>query len=520
MRQWLAPTHLALTLVIIIWNVVLSGRIAQMRQATKPFAILTGFAGLLMLPAFIVAIATTTMITGRAISAIDWLWPVTILLFAVQSVYALVRRLVHPLFGYPIAFYNVLIMVAELARYLTAHGFELAQPLLVVMAAEVDALALATTDAAIASPFYLHVPLVSPAFPSLSRASGVVRGVMTALALGWFAFIVAEMPRANIALESYAGHSDDRLRERLDGFRVGVKVFPDVSKAPSGAALSTDLRLVEFLNANVVSVTVVPGASMVAIDSIARALEILPRDSTLLIATIGYRGKLLPEIRRERLDPELRLRTLHRVLERLRPDIVLPAQDPYGVGARVLGELSVEEWQRFFTQAAALVQQVRPRTQVALAASSFDSRDSTLFAWAAAPGSPIEVVGFSVYPNRLGARAMNASLRAADRWMRASESPKPHWVFGTGGYPLAHGEVSQELAVWGALAWATEHQRIRGLVVTEANDYGRAMGLRAPNGRFRGAAGSVARAIRGMREAATRAVPGVATEPGPANAQP
>jgi hypothetical protein len=115
---------------------------------------------------------------------------------------------------------------------------------------------------------------------------------------------------------------------------------------------------------------------------------------------------------------------------------------------------------------------------------------------------------------------MNASLRAADRWRRASESLKPHWVFGAGGYPLAHGEVSQELAVWGALAWATEHQRIRGLVVTEANDYGRAMGLRAPNGRFRDAASSVARAVRGMREAATRAVPGIAIEPDTASTEP
>ena len=87
MKQWLGAAHLALTLAIIIWNVILAGRISQMRQATKPFAIITGMAGLLMLPAFIVAIATTTLITGRAIAAIDWLWPVTVVLFAAQSVY-------------------------------------------------------------------------------------------------------------------------------------------------------------------------------------------------------------------------------------------------------------------------------------------------------------------------------------------------------------------------------------------------------------------------------------------------
>ena len=61
------PVHLALTLVIIIWNVVLAGRIAQLRQASRPFATITGLAGLLLVPAYIVAIATTTLITGRAI---------------------------------------------------------------------------------------------------------------------------------------------------------------------------------------------------------------------------------------------------------------------------------------------------------------------------------------------------------------------------------------------------------------------------------------------------------------------
>ena len=92
MKQWLAPAHLALTLVIIVWNVVLAGRIAQLRQATRPFATITGLAGMLLIPAFIIAIATTTVITGRAISSVDWIWPAVIVLFAIQSVYALARR--------------------------------------------------------------------------------------------------------------------------------------------------------------------------------------------------------------------------------------------------------------------------------------------------------------------------------------------------------------------------------------------------------------------------------------------
>jgi hypothetical protein len=207
------------------------------------------------------------------------------------------------------------------------------------------------------------------------------------------------------------------------------------------------------------------------------------------------------------------LTTLRRVLTRVRPDVVVPAQDPYGTGRRILGRLPVETWESYYTRASALVKQVRPRTRVGLSASSFDSMDSTLFAWASAPGSPVDIVGFSFYPTRLGARALDASFRAADRWMLASPPKKALWVFGAGGYPLAHGEVSQDRAVWAALSWATAHVEVRGLVVTEANDYGQAMGLRAPNGRFRSAATTVRKSIRALRESTIEAESPLAPNP-------
>ena len=500
MQSWLAPAHLALTLVIIGWDVVLGGRIAQSRQASKPFATITGLAAFLLIPAFIIAIATTTLITGRAIAAVDWIWPVTIALFAIQSIYALSRRLVNPLWGYPIAFYNTLLALASLTRVFVAHGYLIPRPLLVLMAAQVDALALATTDAAITSPFFLHVPFVSPAFPALSRLTAGFRMTMAALALAWFALMLAETPRADVALASYDAHAGDQLTERPHGFAMGLKLFPDIAKPPSAASVAADLETALYTGVNVVHVVFAPGVGQLAVDSVARALDRLPRDSLVVIASIGYGGKLLPEIGSASLNVEQRLRTIHRVLERLRPDILLPAQDPYSLGTRILGRLPVETWRDYYTRAAALVKQVRPRTRVAYSASSYDSRDSTLYAWAASPGSPIDVVGFSFYPSRLGARAMDAGFRAADRWLRAHPPRKPQWVFGAGGYPLAHGEPSQDRAILAALAWATGHEQMRGLVVTEASDYGQAMGVRAPHGRFRTAAVSLRRSFEALRE--------------------
>jgi len=496
-----------LTLVIIIWDVVLAGSIAQVRLASRPFANLTGLAGLLLIPAVIVAVATTTVITGRAISAIDWIWPSVVLLFAIQSVYAVARRLVNPLWGYPIAFYNVLLAVAASTRFLAAHGVDVPRPLLVIMAAQVDALALFTTDAALTSPFFLHVPMVSPAFPALRRLTAVFRLAMAVVALAWFGVILAEVPRADIALNSYDSHTDDRLRERPTGFAVGLKMFPDVDSPPSAASVSTDIETADSLRVNVVSIVFAPGASQVAIDSVAHALATMQRDSLMVIATIGYHGKLLPELSKGALDVEERLATMRRILTRLRPEVILPAQDPYGIGARLLGRLPVATWEDYYTRAAAVVREVRPRTRVALAASGFDSRDSTLFAWAAAEGSPINIVGFSFRPSRLGARTIDASFRAADRWMRAVPPTRPFWVFSTGGYPLAHGEKSQDQAVWATLAWATAHGQVRGLIVTEAGDYGQAMGVRAPNGRFRRVSSTLRRSIKGLRESAAQPEP-------------
>ena len=510
MTQWLAPAHLALTLVIIIWDVALSGRIAQHRQASRPFAAVTGMAGLLLIPAFIVAIATTTVITGRAISSIDWIWPAIVLLVAAQAVYAVARRLVNPLWGYPIAFYDVLLAIAAVSRYFAAHGFDVPRPLLIVMAAQVDALALVTTEAAITSPFFLHVPLISPAYPALRKFTAGFRFAMAVVALAWFGVIVAEIPRADVALASYDRHADDRLRERPTGFAVGVKILPDVSKPPSAAATSTDIETATWLGVNMVSVVFAPGASPLAIDSVSHAIDVMQRDSIVLIAVIGYRGKLLPELSSVPLDATARLATLRQVLARLRPDVIVPAQDPYGIGARILGRLPVETWQDYYTRAAAIVKEVRPRTRVGLSASAFDTRDSALYAWASGPTSPVDIVGFSFYPSRLGARTLDASFRAADRWMRAHPPTKLHWVFGTGGYPLAHGEGSQDRTIWAALTWATGHSEIRGLVVNEANDYGQAMGVRAPNGRFRRAAFSLRKSIAALRESAVQPEPPLA----------
>src|SRR5437016_1405051 len=128
MRTFLAPAHLALTTIILIWDIVLAGRIAQNDRATRPFQTICGLAALLLLPAVMVALATSTVITGRAVVMMDWLWPSLLVLFAVQAVYALARRVVNLAWGVQIAAYNLLIAAIGVVRYLVAHGYALGKP--------------------------------------------------------------------------------------------------------------------------------------------------------------------------------------------------------------------------------------------------------------------------------------------------------------------------------------------------------------------------------------------------------
>ncbi|HEY9229476.1 MAG TPA: hypothetical protein VIP11_22695, partial [Gemmatimonadaceae bacterium] len=434
-----------------------------------------------------------------------WVWPAVLVLFAIQSVYALARRLVNWAWGFPIAVYNILIATIGVTGYFIAHGGYPAEPLVALVAAQSLALVFATGTASVmATPFFVMIPMVSPAFPALRTTTASFRLFMSAVALTWCVLIIAlGGPRAIVQLRNYDAHRNDQLRERpAADFAIGLKILPDIRTPPPPPAIKTDSALRVAMDVDAVAVVVVPGASKLAIDSLAKVIAPVRRDSTVLIVALGYRGVLIPELKKVSLDEEQRLATLRMVIQRLNPDIVLPAEDPYGSGERVLGSLSPDRWKAFLTRAARVAKETNKNVRVGVAASSYTRNDSTLYAWAASPGSPIDVVGFSLFPSPYVGGGIQADTRTADRWMRATPPKKEHWIFATGGYPLAYGERSQENAVWEVLAWGTDHPAIKGAVVYEAGDYGVARGLRAPNGRLRPVTRRVVAAIEQLRESA------------------
>jgi len=149
-----------------------------------------------------------------------------------------------------------------------------------------------------------------------------------------------------------------------------------------------------------------------------------------------------------------------------------------------------------------LYQNIVGSVAVSVPMSSYGTRDSALYAWAARPGSPIDAVGFSLLAGFDGSRSLDTHMRVATRWMQQFPKPKEHWVFAAGGYPLVHGEASQRRAIGGVLAWATAQTPIKGLVVYEGGDYNTARGIRAAGGRLRPVFTKIVEAEKGLRASA------------------
>jgi len=504
MRTLLPLVWVLLVLTVLIWDVALTSRIVQVRTLPRPFVALTALAGFLLLPSLVIHLATANAITGRSVSELEWMWPLTLTLFALQALYAAARRLVNPFLGFFISAFDVLIAVDAVLRSVAASGTILPAPALLFLAATTGTFSfLMTSPTVISSPLLVLVPMIAPAFPALRRATATFRLVLAVTAGAWVVIFITQLTPAVDAVSSYRIHDPrtERLQERPEGdFEIGLKLFPDLTGPPPPVAIRNDIRLADTLEVAVVNVVIVPEEMTgLELDSLASALDLIRRENSQLIVTLGYPQPLLPRPGRT-FNDERRLQTIDGVMRRLRPDILLPAEDPYDSGTRAAGQRAPQYWQSYITRASAIAKNVRPRTRIGVSASAYDRRDSTLYAWAAAPGSPVDIVGFTLFPSRRGVSTLDAATHAADRWMRESRSTKDHWVFAAGGFPEAHGEMSQERAIWAALAWATSRPVIKGLIVNEAGDYGTITGLRAPDGHLRRATYAVMAALRGVRE--------------------
>ncbi|HJQ12091.1 MAG TPA: hypothetical protein VJ840_13760 [Gemmatimonadaceae bacterium] len=501
-HRLLGVLYLALSIAMIAWDILRAGRIAQLRKMPRSFQAITGIAGLLLVPALVVAYTATSLLYGRAIYLVAWLWPFTALLFVIQTIYAMTRRLVTPALGFPLLLYNVIIAVVAVTKFMISRGLPAPFFGLALNAAQASMLGTFFGPPALWNPIYLQVPIFAPSLPARWGVTRLARVAMAGAAIAMTALVVVEVPGAYAGINSYDIYANVLPQEHPEGdFRIGLKVFPDLRSGPPPVAIDNDLSLADTLAADAISVVINPeGARGIALDSLARSIDRSRSDSSILIVALGFPKKGAEEFKRSRdAYTTARLKDIDQIARRLKPDYLIPATDPMEEGFRLLGTQDPQYWIDYFTRAARLAHYIYPRIKVAVPMSSYGTRDSILYAWAARPGTPIDVVGFSLLAGFDGARSLDTDMRVARRWMQQYPRPKEHWVFAAGGYPLVHGEESQLRAVWGVLAWATAQAPIKGLVVYEGGDYNTARGIRASGGRLRPVFEALVRAEKGLR---------------------
>ena len=498
----LAVAHLALCAFVLGWDLYMAGRITSIRSTPAPMSALSAVAGLLLAPALFILIANASVTTSHALAGVAWVWPVVAALVAMQAVYALSRGLVAPAIGLPIAAYNIALALVYAIRYAMFRGMLISEPLLAIAAAETSAVAFGTGANALLLPYYLYIPILAPATRGRRGLGTLGRSAIAALAAVWVVLLVAAVPRSAKAVHSYDRYIGDRLQERPDSdFAIGLKICPILRGELAPLALQSDMALADSIGTTTLSIYVSPrGATAAALDALERSLE--PRRSALtLVVVLDWTGvgTLRGSAARKRYITA-RLADVDRIARHLHPDYLVPVLDPFGAASEAVGSLPVDAWERYLQDAARTAHRADSGLKVMAHVGGFSARDSALYAWATQPAAPVNAVGLSLSPGFGGAATLDEHTRTIDRWLAATPSRKEQWVLEASAFPRTHGELSQERALWGILAWATSRYAIKGVIIFEASDYESPLGLRAPGGRLRPAAMAVRQAVRALNQ--------------------
>jgi hypothetical protein len=236
MRSFLPLLLFLLVALILIWDVVLAARIAQVRTLPRGFVTLSALAGFLVVPALVIHLATTSSITGRAIISVDWIWPLTVVLFALQALYAAARRLVNPFLGFFIAAYDILIASDAVLRFVASSGRPLPGVALLFLAATTATFAFATQSPLIlGSPFFFFTPMIAPAFPALRPWAATLRIGLALVAGAWVVIFLSSLTAADQAVNSYGVHDPniERLSTRSDACSTPCGSTVRSSSSPS-----------------------------------------------------------------------------------------------------------------------------------------------------------------------------------------------------------------------------------------------------------------------------------------------
>lgn len=520
----LAPVTLLVAVTVLFWDILLAGWMAARREAPKVFTQLTSTCGLLVAPAIVVAVATGTETGARTVSGISWLLPVVCIAFVLQVFYALAARLLSPVIALPILLYDLVVTAVVTGDYLVAQRGMAPIGLQAAVAARDAVVGMTVGRTALVSPLALLVPMIAPAYPARWRLSGLARALLVLAATAATTLLVIEWPRGIGAVRSYYSAYNEPMQARPQGdFLLGMRWLPVLDGPPPARAVRNDQALADEFEPDVLFLVLdEDGTRAAALDSLARVLEPLRADSTIIAIGLDQGRHPDPSVSAERAA------AVERVLLRVQPDVIFPAvTDPFP-SVLVSESPSVSWWRSMIRTVNAVRQRVRPATRLGISLAHLDARDSAIYAFATAPGSPVNVIGAMITPSFSGLPGADARLRAFERWHAQAEEREEvrsesessdstsvnsdaanvvhpghrqpaHWLTEVVGLPHAHGDAAQLAAIRHALAWGSRRPWISAAIVGEPADYDGWNGMRASNGRLRLAWPSLSAAAKAMR---------------------
>lgn len=482
-------TYWAALGLVLVWNTVAAGQAARVRQAPPWLARITAVCGLLIPVAVFVAVFAPHALAGRTLHVIYWLWPLTAVLSAIQSLATLARIDGQRWIVVPIAVYGVLAALIAVLRWLVGMGAEPGTGAFVLLASQSQALSPLLGPAALERSFGILVPVLAPLYPARWILGRIARPlVATGTAAIAALLLLVALPRAARAVDGFRDFISavPALRGEPELLQ-GLRVFGPLVGPPPALAVRNDLALADSMDARILAIVVRPAATSIrALDSLERAVRTFRLDSTprLLAITLDYDnrdGELLHTAPDSLLSA--RVAMTGRIVRTLRPDAVFPAP-PRSAGRLHRTPSSDTAWlRRYLVAASEEVRHLRPRTLVGASVGRLDARDSALYEWAVASPA-IDVTSFQLFPTLDGAAGLEAGINTVDRWISQRTAPHRHWVV-AGGYPTVFGEENQRLTLRRIAAWASRTPAITAVIAADAGDYGTLTGLRAPGGRVR-----------------------------------
>ncbi len=499
MRDWGMPAAFAiLGAALVGWNLALGARVSAQSSAGRAFRALTGLCAFLLVPSFVIGLLTPTAPGARVLEQLAWLWPVVVTGVAVQALWALLGGRASVAVAFPIALFDLMVAWVAVARWLEGHGAMLGAWVLAPGMAVSSIGATVLGEGAFLWSAAALVPVLVPVAPARWRLSGAWRALLAAGCIVALVLLGSEVPSAYGALTSGQALGAGTMPERArTDFAVGLRLFGTLSGAPAASVVRHDITLADSLGVTALHLELgAEGATAGALDSMARSIA-ARRDSLVLVVTLDMdRGVNQPASDDDAWMRE-RIAFIERVMTRLRPDVLLPAE---GV-APFAGAGAVPWWQSYYERVARSARRIDGNIIIALATDAGSPADSALCDWVMQGGSPVGAIALAVRAHSDTPARFEGAQAALARWVSMARVVPAVWLIGVPTSPAVAGEVAQQRLVRHALLWGASRTWVRGVIAGDASDALASTGLRTPGGRARRALTEIGLALRSLRDA-------------------